>query len=891
MLKKGIFVFAFIWNFLVSAQQYSESFISSIESLKEQNNYSEFIYVHLDEFAKNSTVENLNIYKNLESNLWREPINNEEKVAQLYFYINYAYQLKVFGNINQSINYYEKGYSLYKQNSINYDIIEYCLKPLANNYTRLGDVDRAEDIIKITIEKAIEEKNENQIASGYLNLAAVFRIKGNYTMAINYLNLALLNANSNSHKAKIHSDLAINYLFLNDLDKSEKEAILSNKLNSLNDLTISTRNSNTLGSCFLSKNKFESALNELEKGLNFAKIVFGENDREVAKIYNKIAEVYWFQNNSEKALSYYQKALTTLLPDYTPTDVFENPKSIYFYPENTLKESFDGRAKVLTHINNFEEAVKNYELSFIVESELRATYLSQNSKLLQQQENRIRSEDCIELCYKLFQQTNNISWLEKAFQFAEQTKSVVLLENKEILMAKSNIKNDSLFIREEKLQLKKAQLNTSITLEQLKNEHAAVNLLAELIKEREDVFHKIQMLMQEIDEKYPNLKVNLNASVSIEKIREKLLINDELLIEFFEGSTHIYIFSISKNNPISVIKIVKDEKFKETLLSFLKLFSDERGATLQNNINNYTNLGFILFKRLFKERLNKNIIIVPDGLFSFLPFDALITEETAITNFEKLPYLIHKTNLSYAYSTSILLNGSKAINRKKDKLLGFFPVFKNNHRSLAELSYTEQEAESIENVIKGDFLFFENAKKNAFNSIGKEYSILHLSTHASAGDFYTPPAIEFYDKSLYLTEIYGYNLNLDLVVLSACETGIGTLRKGEGVISLARGFSYAGVKNLLVSLWKVNDKSTEKIMVGFYKNYKNSGKKSESLRLSKLDYLDDATISSLKKSPYYWASFIYIGEITNVNSQPISYWWLLIAFIIFVGGFFFLKKW
>ena len=126
--------------------------ISSIESLKEQNNYSEFIYVHLDEFAKNSTIENLNIYKNLESNLWREPINNEEKVAQLYFYINYAYQLKVFGNINQSINYYEKGYSLYKQNSINYDIIEYCLKPLANNYTRLGDVDRAEDIIKITIE-------------------------------------------------------------------------------------------------------------------------------------------------------------------------------------------------------------------------------------------------------------------------------------------------------------------------------------------------------------------------------------------------------------------------------------------------------------------------------------------------------------------------------------------------------------------------------------------------------------------------------------------------------------------------------------------------------------------------------------------------------------------
>ena len=83
------------------------------------------------------------------------------------------------------------------------------------------------------------------------------------------------------------------------------------------------------------------------------------------------------------------------------------------------------------------------------------------------------------------------------------------LKNRQYI--KSNIKNDSLFIREEKLQLKKAQLNTSITLEQLKNEHAAVNLLAELTKEREDVFQKIQMLMQEIDEKYPNLKTKYSG--------------------------------------------------------------------------------------------------------------------------------------------------------------------------------------------------------------------------------------------------------------------------------------------------------------------------------------------------------------------------------------------
>ncbi len=311
----------------------------------------------------------------------------------------------------------------------------------------------------------------------------------------------------------------------------------------------------------------------------------------------------------------------------------------------------------------------------------------------------------------------------------------------------------------------------------------------------------------------------------------------------------------------------------------------------------YKSLAFSLYRRLFDEDLNKNTIIIPDGSFSFMPFDALLTAETTINNlpveqvsFDKLPYLIHNTNISYGYSASILWNDFKSNENKEAKILGFFPVFKNNHRNLAELSYTEQEASSIKNVIDGDFLIFENATKSAFNNINEDYAILHLSTHATAGDFYSPPAIEFYNETLYLPEIYGYNLDCNLVVLSACETGIGTLRKGEGVLSLARGFSYAGVKNLIVSLWKVNDKSTENLMTNFYKNYKKTGSKSEALHISKLNYLEDTSIPALKKSPYYWASFIYFGEVTPVAQQNNKYWWILIVFIALLGGFVFLKN-
>jgi len=890
MIKKGLFFLIIFCNFLVSAQQENNAFISTINTLKEQDNYSEFIYVHLDEFEKSPTAKNLEIFENLVTTLWRNPINKKEYTAQLYFYINYAYQLKQLGFINRSVSYYEKGFAYYKKHELNYNIIEYCLKPLANNYTRLGDADSAEDIIKVTIEQAVVEKNKEQITSGYLNLAVVYRTKGDYLTAVNYLELGLENTKSNHQKAKIYSDLAINYLLLEAVEKVEYYVSISNTLNLNTDVSILARNFNTLGSCFLLKRDFKNALIEFNKALKFTKTAFGNNDREVAKIYNQIAEVYRLQNDGEKALETYQKALTTLLPRYAPNNEFENPESVFFYPENTLKQSLDGRAAVLTQTNNLEAALKNYELSFLVEDELKNTYLSQNSKLAQQQENRSRSENCIALCYMLFEQTKATKWIEKAFGFAELTKASILLENKKALVAKSTIKNDSLFIKEKALSLKKTQLNTSITIEQLKNEYANVGILASLIKERMQVVQEIKLVNQEIELKYPNLKSDLSNIVPVETIQKDVLANNELLLEFFDGATHLYIFSISKNSPISVNRIEKTTKFNEELVKFLTLFSDARGSAIQNNIQEYKTLAFSLFKGLFNKDLHKNIIIIPDGLFSFLPFDALLTAETTINNFEKLPYLIHKTNISYGYSASILWTDSKKSIKKNDKVLGFFPVFKNNHRNLAELSYTAQEAESLKNEFNGSFLIAEVATKNTFINSKQDFSILHLSTHANAGDFYRPPAIEFFNESLYLSEIYGYNLKYDLVVLSACETGVGTLRKGAGVLSLARGFSFAGVKNLIVSLWKVNDKSTENLMAGFYKNYKKTGSKANALYKSKLKYLEDASIPAIKKSPYYWASFIYFGEVTSVENNNYVYWWIFSVIIALLGILIFIKN-
>jgi len=890
-LKKWLFTSVLFFSISIIAQTSILNFKALTDSLKQNDNFSEYIYIHLDEFKNQPTVNNLSLFKTLEANLWKQPSNKNEATALLYYYINYAYYLKQLGFISESVINYEKAYNCYKKHSIlNYDIIEYCLKPLANNYTRLGDVKRAEDVLKITIDRAQKEKKTNQVIAGYSNLAIVLRTKGELETANNYLETGLKLSSTNQQKSRLYSNMAINYLLLNDYENVKKYIALSKTLNHENELEITLKNETTLGSYYLKQYKFKEALSYFEKALLSAEKVYGKNNREVAKIMHQIAEVYIAQKQYNKALSWFQKSLITLLPKFHPKNVNENPKSTFFYSENTLKEALDGRAKIFLQLNNFENALANYELAFLIEDELRFSYISQEAKLLQQKENRARSEKCIELCIKLFEETNNIKWIEKAFLLAEKTKAIVLAENKESTLAKSNIKSDTLFLTEKSLLFKKAQLNKSIVLEELKGKNANVNLLSQLTSERDSVFNKLQLIKNQIYNKYPAIETQSKDDFSVQQLQQVLLKQNEQLIEFFDGENQVYVFVISKNNPISFYVIAKDEVFKNHLHQFLSFFSDGRGTKLQNNIKNYTFLGHLLFKNLFKTSLNKNITIVPDGLLSFIPFDALLTENTHIINFEKLPYAINLYNINYSYSAKIALHNAKIAKNETNQILGFFPVFENNYRGLTSLNYTLEEAKTIKKTIKGSFFIGAEATKTNFLKNNTKHSIIHLSTHALAGDNYTPPAIEFYDETLYLPEIYGYNLNTDLLVLSACETGIGTLSKGEGVLSLARGFSYAGVKNLIVSLWKVNDKATEKLMTDFYTFYSKTNNKSIALHQTKLNYLKNNKIASLKKSPYYWASFVYFGETIASPKNNTKALWYIALVIIMVAAYIVLKK-
>jgi len=238
-----------------------------------------------------------------------------------------------------------------------------------------------------------------------------------------------------------------------------------------------------------------------------------------------------------------------------------------------------------------------------------------------------------------------------------------------------------------------------------------------------------------------------------------------------------------------------------------------------------------------------------------------------------------------AYSATLLkeMQKKKHMHLPPKDFIGFSPSFFEG-----DITNHIIEVEQIQKIMGGDLLIGSAATKSNFKEIADKYRIIHLSTHGKAnrvnGDF---AFLTFHQErenvetaQLFNIELYNLQFNADMVVLSACETGIGELRNGEGSISLARGFAIAGAKSIITSLWYVSDARTPILMKKFYQNLQNKRMdKSTALHQAKYDYWKN----SPKYHPYYWAAFVPIGDMQPINN---SYPRWIYIFVLLIAGFF-----
>ena len=255
-------------------------------------------------------------------------------------------------------------------------------------------------------------------------------------------------------------------------------------------------------------------------------------------------------------------------------------------------------------------------------------------------------------------------------------------------------------------------------------------------------------------------------------------------------------------------------------------------------------------------------------------------------------FVVENHVVSYDYSLPMWLLHFQSKESNNNPSLAVFSPFYNqkagvNRSDFKDLKFANIESQKIAKLFDGTLFAKEKATKSNFIEEKENFDILHLSMHSQLfeDDFNKSCLVFSNEERLYFSELYGMNIPASLVVLSACDTGNGALKNGEGIMSMSRALTYAGVQSAVVSLWQVPDKETAEIMISFYENLKKGEPKDEALANAKITFIEN---NPMKNQPYYWAGFVVNGDISAIANK--NYTWMILAGIALILLLFFLFR-
>jgi CHAT domain-containing protein len=289
----------------------------------------------------------------------------------------------------------------------------------------------------------------------------------------------------------------------------------------------------------------------------------------------------------------------------------------------------------------------------------------------------------------------------------------------------------------------------------------------------------------------------------------------------------------------------------------------------------------------------KKLIIIPDEEIGWLSFDEFLKNKPGPgqSDYEGLHYLINDYTFSYGYSSSLIFSKSSSEMRGA-KVLAFSPDYRNTSRSDSAMSSLRGAGIEIASIFKwfrGKNFSGDNATKTNFISALHDPAIFHLAMHSMSDSIdskYSYLMFDTHKLSAADSKLYNYEISLariqsPMVVLSACNSGTGTLYYGEGLMSLARGFTLAGASSVIKTTWDINDEVSAAIMTRFYFHLSKGNEKNEAMRLAKLEYLKSS--SPAFKNPYYWAAYEVLGDNEPVTRNLVVYV-IIIGLIIIISG-------
>lgn len=686
---------------------------------------------------------------------------------------------------------------------------------------------------------------------------------------------------------------------------------------------------NNLGSLYYFAGDFELAIRYFQKALDIDVQIHGTKHPNIANAYYNLARVYGEQGRTRQALESVQFAINSSIMDFNETNIFVNPSLVNFFDSKDLLWFLQFKGELLEsgfsqskNMKGLDISLQSFVLSDSLVDQIRKSYTDRRDQvLLAEQANKIY-ESAVNGAYSMIKLLNptNVKQIGKDadfeqkreeyadwyFYFTEKNKGSILFSS----LAESNAKSfggipDTLVNRENEL---KTEIN-QITQELSANPDSAQRVYYQ------DQLFKANRAYEELVEsletnfpKYYDLKYDVDV-VNIGEVQE-FLPDSTMILSYFLTEDSLYANYITPD-AFEIHKTFLSPTYDKDIQAFRK-------SIIYKFDKLYKRYGRKLHDQLIPAEVPsdiKNIIVVLDGIMATIPFEALLSEDFD-TNapYSELPYLVKDYGISYTFSANLLyktFRNEKVIRKKAPRdLFALAPVefdapytevlrekrsesydesgtakslrktIKMNRSEMTPLPGSEEEVITLDSTFRSAGRQSSlNVRKQATEEIvtdGRldEYKYIHIASHGFVNQeepefsgilLAMDSVITENDGILFSGEVYNLNINSELVTLSACETALGKISTGEGIIGLTRALIYAGTKNVNVSLWKVSDASTKELMVNLYEQLAEvpvpndrmqSLEYAPFLRKAKLKMIESGTFAQ----PYFWSPFVLIGK-------------------------------
>jgi CHAT domain-containing protein len=752
-----------------------------------------------------------------------------------------------------------------------------CLNNIGVYYMKVHDYAAALGFFNeaLGIAESLGEKYE--ISECLLNLGDLYLNLGSYNQAENNLNM-VLNIKEflkdQSDAAFIYSQIGIlkyrHFLVTNDINELKQSKGYFEKAIEIIGPT-NTKDSfyapvyNNLGIAYFRMQDFDLAQETLEMDLQIAK---KNHQHEWQKYLNlNLGDTYFNKKEYDCAFELYQWVINKCSPT---TD------------QHLLQDAWTGLGRIYEVRGDLDKALDCFsraqECAEVVRDRLALDYYQVGFA----RDKYTPYVLAMDVLFRIYSKSPSASGLDAMIRLAEKAKAGIFLEN----LTQARVEK----AEASGLSNRTTEFSRAISSAFLKLRNAGLSAsekqrLQDYIEDQEQRY--LALLSEDAREAKKRRDIGSVALSSAGEISRRLLDDRAALLEYFLGEKRSYLIFVNREEA-GVLALPGKRELEESVRVFLKLTSRPIPGDFEGR-DAAKRMGAELLPVLMRESFRKidTLIVVPDGVLFYLPFESLITGRS-----DGASYLVEDYDVSYAPSASSLMAlkiAPRQTGKKKTLLAlgapsaGFAPVgktpkAKNNADVWREayveggfgfgpLPFSKKEVRAVADELPvGDSDVFTG--RAASESLVKmlplsAYRIIHFACHGLLDEsipmrsavVLSPSEDGSEDGFLQVREVYGLKLDADMVVLSACQTGKGVLESGEGLMGLPRTFFLAGSRSVVSTLWAVGDRTTADFMRSFYGHLRKGESKSRALRLAKI-----SMIRSPLSHPAFWAGYVLSGD-------------------------------